>query len=60
MVQVLKTRYDMLEKTTKDLQSICDTYQRTLETLWQQIVTLHRQQGTLNLSYLGEQFEAIL
>jgi len=60
VVQVLKTRCDMLEKTTKDPQSICNTYQRTLETLRQQIITLHGQQGMLNLSYLGEQFEAIL
>jgi len=44
----------MLEKAVKDLQSICDTHQRTLETFWQHIVNIHMHQGTLDLSYQGE------
>jgi hypothetical protein len=59
-VQALKGRCNMLEKSLKDLQSICDTHQRTLETFWQHIVNLHRHQGTLDLSYQGEDFEAML
>jgi predicted nucleic acid-binding Zn-ribbon protein len=59
-VQALKGRCNMLEKSLKDLQSICDTHQRTLETFRQHIVNLHRHQGTLDLSYKGEDFEAML
>ena len=59
-VQALKDRCNMLEKTVKDLQSMCDTHQRTLETFRQHIVNLHRHQGTLDLSYQGEKFEAML
>ena len=59
-VQALKGRCNMLEKTVKDLQSMCDTHQRTLETFRQHIVNLHRHQGTLDLSYQGEEFEAML
>jgi hypothetical protein len=49
----------MLEKSVKDLQSICDTHQRTLETFRKHIVDLHMHQGTLDLSYEGEEFEAM-
>ena len=56
-VQAMKSRCDMLEKTVKDLQSICDTHERTLEALRQHIVNLQRDQGTLDLSYQGEEFE---
>lgn len=59
-VQALKDRCDMLEETTKNLQSICDTHQRTLETFRQHIVNLHEHQGTLDISYQGEDFEVIL
>ena len=59
-VQALKGRCNMLKKTVKDLQSMCDMHQRTLETFWQHIVNLHRHQGMLDLSYQGEEFEAML
>ena len=50
----------MLEKSVKDLQSICDTHGRTLETFRQHIVKLHTHQGTLDTSYQGEDFEVML
>jgi len=59
-VQALKSRCDILEKTVKDLQSICDMHQQTLETFWQNIIDLYRHQGTLDLSYQGEEFEVML
>lgn len=59
-VQVLKSRCSMLEKTANVLQSICDTHERTLETVRKHILILHRQQGTLDSSYQGEEFEVIL
>ena len=58
-VQALKSRCDILEKTVKDLQSICDTHQQTLETFRQNIIDLYRHQGMLNLSYQGEEFEVM-
>lgn len=59
-VQALKNRYNILEKIVKDLQSICDTHQRSLETFWQHIVNLHQHQGTLDTSYQGQEFEVML
>jgi len=59
-VQALKSRCDILKKTVKDLQSICDMHQRTLETFRQNIIDLYRHQGTLDLSYQGEEFEVML
>ena len=56
-IQALKSRCNMLEITVKNLESKHDTHQRTLETLRQQIVILHSRQGTLDLSYQGEEFE---
>jgi hypothetical protein len=58
-VQALKSRCSMLEKNVKDLQSVCDTHQRTLEMVRQHIVNLHRHQGTLDMSYQGEEFEVM-
>ena len=58
-VQALKNRCDALKNTVKNLQSICDTHQRSPETLWQQIVNLYKHQGTLDLSYQGEVFEVM-
>jgi hypothetical protein len=59
-IQALKRRCNILEKTAKDLQSICDTHQRTPETFRQQIVNLNSFRGTLDLGYQGEDFEAML
>jgi len=58
-IQALKSRCGALEKTVGDLQSICDTHQRTLETFRQHIINLEKVQGTLDLSYEGEEFEVI-
>ena len=58
-VQALKSRCDSLEKIVRDLQSICDTHERTLETYQQHIISLEKSQGTLNLSYQGEEFEVM-
>ena len=58
-VCALKSRSDMLKKIIKNLQSKCDTHERTLETFRQHIVDLHRYQGTLDLSYQGEEFESV-
>jgi len=59
-VQALKSRCDILEKTVKNLQSICDMHQRALETFQQNIIDLYRHQGMLDLSYQGEEFEVML
>jgi hypothetical protein len=47
----------MLEKTVGVLQSICDTHQRALETWRQHIVTSQNEQGILDSSYNGEEYE---
>jgi hypothetical protein len=57
-VNALKIKCDMLEKTVSNLQSVCGTHQKTLEAFRQQIINLHVNQGTLDLSYQGELFEA--
>jgi hypothetical protein len=57
-VQAMKSRCDILEKTVKDLQSICDTHRGILETFRQHIVNTQWRQGTLDMSYQGEAFEA--
>ncbi len=58
-VEYLKNRCDMLEKTVKDLISICDMHQRSLETFWQHINSRDMEQGRLNLNYEGENFKLI-
>ncbi len=47
----------MLEKTVGVLKSICDTHQKTLETWRQQILISQHNQGTLDSSYNGEEYE---
>ena len=58
-VQALNHRCNMLEKTVKDLQSICDTHQRYLESFRKEIVNIHNVRGELDLSYQGEEFEVM-
>ena len=55
-VQALKNRCDMLKKTVNVLNLRYDTHERSLETFWLEIIKLHRNQGTLDLSYQGEMF----
>ena len=57
-VPALIYRCNMLEKAIKDLQSICKTHERSLETFRQYTVNRHGHQGTLDLSYQGEEFES--
>lgn len=56
-LQTLKSGFDKLEKSLKDLESICDMHRRSLETYRTHIAHLERQQGTLDLSYQGEDLE---
>ena len=56
-VQALKGRCDMLEKTAKDLQSICNMHQSTLETWRKHIVDIQNRLGVFDSSYRGVQFE---
>ena len=49
----------MLETSVKNLESMLNTHQRTLETLRQHIVNLHSRLGTLDLSYQGEGLEVM-
>ena len=58
-VQNLKSWCNMLEKTVKALQSICDTHERSLETFQLKIVKLHRSQGMLDLSYQKKGLEVM-
>ena len=50
-VKALKSKCDMLEKTVSNLQSVCETHQKSLETFWQHIKNLHANRETLDLSY---------
>jgi hypothetical protein len=54
-VQALKIGYNVLEKAVRDLQSICETHERSLEAFRQHIVKLYGRQ--LDSSYEGEGFE---
>lgn len=54
-VQALKIGYSVLEKAVRDLQSICETHEKSLEAFRQHIVKLYGSQ--LDLSYEGEGFE---
>lgn len=56
-VHVLRVKCDMLEKAVRDLQSICATHERTLETFRLHIVDFHMRQRTLDSNYEGEEFE---
>jgi len=56
-VQALKLRCDVLEMAVRDMQSMCDTHQGSLETFRQHVVKLEKQLGMLDLAYQGEQFE---
>lgn len=58
-VRDLKIRCNTLEKTVEDLKSICNTHQRSLETFRQEIISVHGDRGTLDLSYQGEEFEVM-
>ena len=58
-MQALKIRCNMLERTVKELQSICDTHQRTLESHRQYIIKLQEHHGTLEYSYEGVDFGAM-
>jgi hypothetical protein len=58
-VEAQKMRCDGHERMIKDLQSICDTHENTLETLRQKVVELHRSNGTLSATYYGETYDII-
>jgi hypothetical protein len=58
-VAALKLRCNALEKTVEGLQSICNTHQRYIETLRKEIISIHKDRGTLDLNYQGEEFEAM-
>jgi hypothetical protein len=55
----MKSRYNMLKKAVKDLQSICETHERVLETFQKHIVGVQWQKGELNLTCEGEKFEVM-
>jgi hypothetical protein len=56
-VQALKKRCNTLDKAVRDLQSICETHERSLEAFRQHIINIQGRQGKLDLSYQGEDFE---
>ena len=56
-VKALKARCDMLKKTVRVLQTICNIHQRALETWQQHIVTSQHKLGILDLSYNGEEYK---
>lgn len=47
----------MLENAVKALKSLCETHQRTLESHRKQIVGFQWEQGSLDSTYQGEEFE---
>jgi hypothetical protein len=59
-VQDLKSRCDMLEKTIRNLQSICGTHENSLETFRQYVINHGLHQGALDFSYEGETFEVTM
>jgi hypothetical protein len=59
-VQDLKSRCNMLEKEVRNLQSICETHENSLETFREYVINLRLHQGTLDLSYEGEKFEVTM
>jgi hypothetical protein len=58
-VQALKSRCNILEKTVKDLQSICDTHERSLDSFRKAIVRHLGSRGTLDLNLQGEELEVM-
>lgn len=59
-VHDLESRCGMLEKTVRNLQSICETHENSLETFREYIINLRLHQGTLDLNYEGEKFEVTM
>jgi hypothetical protein len=55
--EALKIRCSALEKTVKKLESVCNTHERLLEAYRQEIINIRKDQGALDLSYQGEEFE---
>jgi hypothetical protein len=49
----------MLERTISQLVSKCNTHERCLESYRQHLVKTQAHQGTLDTSYLGENFDLI-
>ena len=58
-VRGLKARCNMLEKTVRDLQSICNMHHNYIEAFRKEIISIQSHQGTLDLSYQGENFEVM-
>jgi hypothetical protein len=56
-IDALKSRCNKLEKTVKDMEYNYNTHERYLETFRKEIITLHSDRGTLDLSYPGGEFE---
>jgi prefoldin subunit 5 len=56
-VENLQSACNTLEKTVENLQSTCNTYQGYIEAIRQQMISIQRDRGTLDLSYQGEEFE---
>ena len=57
--QTLKVRCDKLERKFKDLESRCDTHERVIELLRQEIVGLKDSQNILSVAYHGERYDLI-
>ena len=53
----LKNTVNELQNSVKVLQSMCKTHENSLEMLWRETAGFQRDQGSLDLSYQGEQFE---
>ena len=55
----MKSRYNILEKTVKDLQSISETHQRFLDTVRTHVVDDKWKKGELDLTYQQERFDVM-
>jgi len=53
----LKNTVNELQNSVKVLQSMCKTHEKSLEMLRMETADFQRDQGSLDLSYQGEQFE---
>ena len=57
--QTLKVRCNKLERKIKDLESRCDTHERVIEMLRQEVVGLKDSQNILSTGYHGERYDLI-
>jgi archaellum component FlaC len=59
-VQAQKDRCNEHKEKIEELESRCDTHERVIEMLWQEIVGLKDSQNTLSTAYHGKRYDLTL